>query len=220
MRAVPDHPMPSHTNPDHTITSIEQLEAIYGHASGPAVIKELDHLTDHYRRFIEVSPFVVVATAGTNGDGLDCSPRGDPAGFVRVADPKTVMIPDRRGNNRADSLRNIIEDGRIALLFLIPGIGATFRINGRATLSTDPALCESFTMEGKAPRCIIVVTVDSCYTQCPKALVRSKLWDAALHVSPKSLPSSGEIMQAISKGEIDGKAYDAGYPARIKETIY
>ncbi|MBI3516418.1 MAG: pyridoxamine 5'-phosphate oxidase family protein [Proteobacteria bacterium] len=205
---------------DHTITTVEQLEAIYGHASGPAVIKELDYISDHYRRFIEVSPFVVLATAGPAGEGLDCSPRGDPAGFVRVADKKTVMIPDRRGNNRVDSLRNILSDGRVALLFLIPGIGGTLRINGRATLSTDPALCESFTMEGKLPRCVIVVTADRVYTQCPKALVRSDLWNPANHVPKSALPTGGEIMEAITKGALNGKEYDAAYPARIKATIY
>lgn len=205
---------------DHTIRTIEQLETLYGQPSGAAVIKELDHLTPHYQRFIELSPFVIVATAGPNGDGLDCSPRGDPAGFVRIADPKTVMIPDRRGNNRADSLRNIIVDGRIALLFLIPGAGGTFRINGRATLSTDPELCASFTMEGKPARCVVVVAVERCYTQCPKAIIRSKLWDPSLHVDAKALPSTGTIMEAITKGEFDGKAYDAAYPQRIKETIY
>lgn len=205
---------------EHTISTIEQLEALYGQPAGAAVIKELDHLTPHYRRFIEVSPFVILATAGPNGEGLDCSPRGDPAGFVRIVDDKTVMIPDRRGNNRVDSLRNIVVDGRIALLFLIPGIGGTFRINGRAKLVTDPELCASFTMEGKPARCVLVVTIDRCYTQCPKALIRSKLWDPALHVDPKALPSTGTIMEAITKGEFDGKAYDEAYPQRIKETIY
>ncbi len=206
----------------HTITTIEQLEAIYEApaAAMPAVVKELDRISDHYRRFIEVSPFVVLATAGPDGDGLDCSPRGDPAGFVRVVDERTVMIPDRRGNNRADSLRNIVRDGRVALLFLIPGIGATLRINGTAKLSTDPELCASFAMEGKPPRSVIVVTADRVYTQCPKALVRSDLWNPARHVPKSALPSSGEIMQAITKGKIDGKQYDAAYPARLKETIY
>ncbi len=206
----------------HTIETIEELEAIYEFPADhmPAIVKELDHISDHYRRFIEASPFVVVATAGPDGEGLDCSPRGDPAGFVRVVDAKTVMIPDRRGNNRADSLRNIIRDGRIALLFLLPGIGATLRINGHATLSTDPELCASFTMEGKAPRCVIVVTADRVYTQCPKALVRSDLWNPSKHVPKSALPSSGEIMQALTKGKIDGQQYDAAYPARLKETIY
>jgi len=204
----------------HSISSIEQLEAIYGHPApdGPAVIKELDHISEHYRRFIEVSPFVVLATAGP--EGLDCSPRGDPAGFVRVADAKTVMIPDRRGNNRVDSLRNIVRDGRVALLFLIPGIGGTLRINGRAVLSTDPELLASFAMEGKLPRSVIVVTADRVYTQCPKALVRSDLWNPARHVPKSALPSGGEIMQALTKGRIDGQQYDAAYPARLKETIY
>ncbi len=208
--------------PGHTITTLAELEAIYQipAASMPAMVKELDHISDHYRRFIEVSPFVVLATAGPNGEGLDCSPRGDPAGFVRVVDKKTVLIPDRRGNNRADSLRNIISDGRIALLFLLPGIGATLRINGRATLSTDPELLASFTMEGKLPRCVIVITADSVYTQCPKALVRSDLWNPAKHVPKSALPSSGEIMEAITKGAMNGKEYDAAYPARLKETIY
>ena len=206
----------------HTIETIAELEAIYGHPdpAGPAMIKELDHISEHYRRFIEVSPFVVLATAGPDGEGLDCSPRGDPAGFVRVVDARTVMIPDRRGNNRVDTLRNIVRDGRIALLFLIPGIGATLRINGRARLSTDPALCASFVMEDKAPRCVIVVTAERVYTQCPKALVRSDLWNPAHHVAKSALPSSGEIMQALSKGRIDGQQYDAAYPQRLKETIY
>ncbi len=207
---------------NHTIETLEELEAIYEFPAEtmPAVVKELDHISDHYKRFIEVSPFVVLATAGPDGEGLDCSPRGDPAGFVRVVDKKTVMIPDRRGNNRADSLRNIIIDSRIALLFLIPGIGATLRINGHARLSTDPELCASFTMENKVPRCVIVVTADRVYTQCPKALVRSKLWDSKLHVPAAALPTSGEIMQALTKGAINGKEYDTAYPARLKETIY
>lgn len=204
----------------HSITTIEQLEAMYGHPAPdqPAMIKELDHISAHYRRFIEVSPFMVLATAGP--EGLDCSPRGDPPGFVRVVDAKTVMIPDRRGNNRVDSLRNIVRDGRVALLFLIPGIGATLRINGRARLSTDPDLCASFEMEGKLPRSVIVVTAERVYTQCPKALVRSDLWNPAHHVPKSALPSSGEIMQALSKGRIDGKQYDDAYPGRLKETIY
>jgi PPOX class probable FMN-dependent enzyme len=204
----------------HAITTVEQLETLYGLPApdGPAVIKELDHISEHYRRFIEVSPFMVLATAGP--EGLDCSPRGDPPGFVRVVDARTVMIPDRRGNNRVDSLRNIVRDGRVALLFLIPGIGGTLRINGRATLSTDPELCASFEMEGKLPRSVIVVSAERVYTQCPKALVRSDLWNPARHVPKSALPSSGEIMQALTRGKIDGKQYDAAYPARLKETIY
>ncbi len=199
------------------VTSEAELEAIYGQPAGPAVIKEIDHISEHYRRFIEASPFVVLATAGP--EGLDCTPRGDPAGFVRVVDSRTVMLPDRRGNNRIDTLRNIVRDPRIALLFLIPGEGRTLRINGRARISVNPGLCESFTMEGKVPRSVLLVTADSVYTQCPKALVRSHLWDASRHVAADALPSSGTMMKALQQG-FDGEAYDRAYPQRLRETIY
>ena len=199
------------------VTTEAQLEAIYGQPAGAAVIKEIDHISEHYRSFIEASPFVVLATSGP--EGLDCTPRGDPAGFVRVVDSRTVMLPDRRGNNRIDTLRNLVRDPRIALLFLIPGEGRTLRINGRAAISIDPDLCASFTMEGKVPRSVLIVTAESVYTQCPKALVRSRLWDASLHVDKNSLPSSGTMMKALQSG-FDGDSYDRDYPQRLKETIY
>ena len=199
------------------VTSEAELDAIYGQPSGPAVIKEIDHISEHYRRFIELSPFVVLATSGP--EGLDCTPRGDPPGFVRVVDSRTVMLPDRRGNNRIDSLRNIVRDPRVALLFLIPGVGRTLRINGRAAISTNAELCASFAMEGKLPRSVIVVTAERVYTQCPKALVRSHLWDASRHVEEAALPSSGAMMKALQK-DFDADAYDRAYPQRLKETIY
>lgn len=198
------------------VSSTAELDRLYGDVVPAAVLKELDHVSDDYRRFVEVSPFVVLATSGP--EGLDCSPRGDPAGFVRVPDPRTVMIPDRRGNNRVDSLRNIVRDPRVALLFLIPGIDRTLRINGTAVLDTDDALCASFAMGTKAPTCVIVITVQAVYTQCPKALIRAHLWDPATHVEPDALPSSGAILQRI--GDFDGAAYDAGAPARLAKTIY
>lgn len=200
------------------ITSEAQLDALYGNPVQAAVIKELDYISPHYRTFIEASPFVILSTSGP--EGLDCSPRGDPKGFVRVVDSKTLMIPDRKGNNRVDSLRNIVRDPRIALLFLVPGVGETMRVNGTARLSTDPELCNSFVMQGKAPACVIVVTVEKAYPQCQKALVRSKLWDASLHIPRSDLPSVGTMIEAISKGTFDGKAYDDAYPERIRQTIY
>lgn len=200
----------------HIVTSEAELEALYGLPAGAAVIKEIGHISDHYRAFVEASPFVVVATSGP--DGLDCTPRGDPAGFVRVVDRQTVMLPDRRGNNRLDTLRNLVRDPRIALLFLIPGEGRTLRINGRAVIDTDPELCASFTMEGKAPRSVIVVTAERVYTQCPKALIRSKLWNPAAHADP-GLPSTGAMMQAL-QADFDAEAYEREYPQRLKETIY
>jgi PPOX class probable FMN-dependent enzyme len=203
---------------DHLVTTTAELEAIYGEPNPNSLIKEIDHISDHYRAFIEAAPFVIVATAGP--DGLDCTPRGDPPGFVRVVDRKTLLLPDRRGNNRMDSLRNLVADPRIALLFLIPGVGETLRVNGRAQISVDPALCQSFAMEGKPPRSVIVVTAERVYYQCPKALVRSRLWDPSRHVDRRSLPSSGQILAALRPGEVDAEAHDRAYPERLRQTIY
>ena len=201
------------------ISTVAELEALYSEPVQPtARLKVLDHVSDQYHAFIHASPFMVLASVGAAG--VDCSPRGDPAGFVRVADRKTLLIPDRRGNNRLDSLRNIIEDPRVHLLFLIPGIGETLRVVGRAVISVDPELCASFTMQGKAPRSVIVVTVEEVYTQCQKALVRSRLWDPSTQISRAELPTMGQIFSTISKGEFDGEAYDKAYPERMRQTIY
>ena len=203
---------------DHIITSVETLERLYGQPFGPSIAKETDRITAHYRAFIEAAPFFALASAGA--DGLDCSPRGDAPGFVQVADGKTLLIPDRRGNNRIDSLRNIVRDPRVALLFLIPGVSETMRINGRAALSTDPELLESFKVDGKAPRCIIVVTVERAYFQCAKAIVRSKLWDPTRHVPRGKLASTGAMVAALTRGKVDAETYDRDAPARIKAQLY
>ena len=203
---------------DTIIDSIEALNSLYDGPVPTAILKEIAYISDDYRKFIEASPFLILATSGP--EGLDCSPRGDPKGFVRIADAKTLLIPDRRGNNRIDSLRNIVRDPRVALLFLIPGIGTTMRVNGKAHLSTDTALCASFAMEGKLPKCVISVEVESIYTQCPKALIRSKLWSTDTQIKPSDLPSPGEMMERLPKGELDGKTYDAAYPERVRQTIY
>jgi PPOX class probable FMN-dependent enzyme len=200
------------------ITSQAELDALYDEPVSTSILKEIDRITDDYRKLIEASPFAILATSGP--EGLDCSPRGDPRGFVRVTDPKTLVVPDRRGNNRIDSLRNIVRDPRVALLFLIPGIGTTMRVNGRAHLSIDPGLCATFAMEEKIPKCVIVISVERAYTQCQKAIVRSRLWDSELHISKSELPTVGEMMERLSNGEFDGKAYDAEYPERMKRTIY
>jgi hypothetical protein len=205
--------------PAHTIETTEQLEALYKDAPyGPAVFKETDHISRQYRKLIEAAPFVVVATCGP--EGLDCSPRGDPPGFVRVVDAHTLMIPDRRGNNRIDSLRNLVRDPRISLLFLIPGVGETMRVNGHARISTDPKLTESFVMNGKVPKCVLVVTVERAYFQCTKAIIRSKLWNPASIVDRKTLPTAGSILAELTDGKMGGEAHDRAASARIKETIY
>jgi PPOX class probable FMN-dependent enzyme len=206
-------------NQDHLIRSTAELEKLYSDAPyGPAVFKEADRITPQYRKLIEATPFAVLATCGP--EGLDCSPRGDPPGFVRVADEHTLLIPDRRGNNRIDSLRNLVRDPRVSLLFLIPGVGETMRVNGRAVISTDPKLTESFVFNGKTPKCVLVVTVERAYFQCTKAIIRSKLWDPATRVDRKTLPTPGSILAELTDGKMGGPEHDRLAPERIKQTIY
>jgi hypothetical protein len=203
------------------ITTEEELDRLYGAPARAAVVKEIDHISADYAAFIEKSPFVIVATVGP--EGLDCSPRGDPPGFCRIADNRTVLIPDRLGNNRVDSLRNLVRDPRISLLFIIPGIGNTLRINGRAEILDDLDLRQSFAMGergDKLPRTVIKVMAERVYFQCPKAFVRGRIWDPATQIPRTALPSTGEILARLSKGEIDGASYDANYPQRLKDTIY
>jgi PPOX class probable FMN-dependent enzyme len=200
------------------ITTVDSLEALYGRPLETSTVKEVDWITPHYRAYIEASPFAVLATGGP--EGLDCSPRGDLPGFVRIHDPRTLMLPDRRGNNRIDSLRNIVRDPRSALLFLIPGVGNTLRVNGRAHLSADPDLLRSFAVDGKAPRSVIVLAVESIYFQCACATVRSELWNGKYHRDPKSLPSAGQILAALSEDRIGGAAYDAEWPTRAKASLW
>jgi PPOX class probable FMN-dependent enzyme len=202
----------------HRITDVETLEKLYGTPSGAAVEKEIDYLHPHYQRLIAASPFFVLATG--DPESMDASPRGDAPGFVVVADEKTLLIPDRRGNNRVDSLRNIITNPRVALLFLIPGIGETLRVNGRAEISTDPALLARFNVEGKLPRSVLVVRVDTVFFQCARAIFRSKLWDPARHAERSSLPSLGTIVSDITHARFDGKEYDKGLYERLKAALY
>ena len=200
------------------ISTIAELEALYGQPGEAALVKVTDRVIPEYAAFIAASPFVALATCGQ--EGLDCSPRGDLPGFVRIADDRTLMLPDRRGNNRIDSLRNIIEDGRVGLLFLEPGSGTTLRVNGTAQISIDPDLCASFAVDGKAPRSVIVISVAQVYFQCARAIHRSRLWDPESRVDPASLPSPGQILAATSRQRIDGEAYDAEWPERARKTMW
>ena len=200
------------------IATIEQLEAIYGYPNDASTVKVADRVTPAYRILIDQSPFAVLATCGP--EGLDCSPRGDLPGFVRVDDEKTLMMPDRRGNNRVDSLRNIVRDPRIALLFLIPGSASTLRVNGRAYVSADADLLASFRMDGKAPRTVIVMTVDEIYFQCARAIVRSDLWNPDKRVDPRSLPTPGQILAEMSENRVGGEDYDRAWPERARQSLW
>jgi uncharacterized protein len=207
----------------HAITTVEQLVALYGVPVGPSLMKELPVINAEYRAMIEAAPFCVLATAGP--EGLDASPRGDAHGLVRVVDERTILLPDRRGNQRLDSLKNVVRDNRVALMFLIPGVDEAMRVNGRAELTTDPALCASFAVEGKAPKCVLRITVEAVYFQCARAMLRSRLWSREAQVDRKSLPSTGTLTTAARdfKGdtdEFDGAAYDVALRERQKATLW
>lgn len=202
-----------------TITTIAALEAIYEAPTAPATLRKVaDHVTADYAAWIRASPFAVLGTVGP--EGLDCSPRGDQPGFVRIADDRTLLLPDRRGNNRVDSLRNIVRDPRVALLFLLPGSGTTIRVNGRAHLSIDPELLASFAVEDKPPRTVTVIAVQEVYFQCARAVVRSDLWNPERHVLPGSLPTPGAILAGMTAGAAGGEAYDREWPGRARATLW
>jgi PPOX class probable FMN-dependent enzyme len=210
MNETPDDP--------HRITSLSSLERLYGQAAPNSLRKEIGHLHPVYRALVEASPFVVLATSGPSG--LDASPRGDAPGFVAVQDEHTLLLPDRRGNNRLDSLRNILVDPRVALLFMVPGVGETLRVNGHAHISTAPDLLQRFRVQDKAPTSVLVVHIVTVYFQCSKSLIRSRLWDAATHVDRAQLPSAGTILSTLTQAEVDAKAYDQALPERLKSSLY
>lgn len=199
------------------ITSIAELDVIYGAVPEVSTIKVANHLTTGYRRLIEASPIATLATVGP--EGLDCSPRGDPGQVMVIEDDKTLILPDRRGNNRIDSLRNIVRDDRVALLFFIPGSNSTLRINGRAAVSIEPELLSRLAMDGKPPRTAIVITIGEVYFQCARALMRASLWDPGSWPDLANLPSPGDLMQEL-KRDFDGESYDAHWPERAKATLW
>ncbi|MES2296687.1 MAG: pyridoxamine 5'-phosphate oxidase family protein [Pseudomonadota bacterium] len=201
----------------HAIDTVEALEALFGAVGAASLQKEVPRIAPCYRAVIEASPFVVLATSGP--DGLDASPRGDAPGFVLVQDEHTLLLPERRGNNRIDSLRNILVDPRVALLFLIPHAGETLRVNGRATITVDPVLLARCAVDGKAPQCVISIAVETAFFQCARAIRRSNLWQAA-PPSPGTLPSAGSMLAALSEGAIDGAKYDEELPARQIASLY
>ena len=200
-----------------TITTLEELQALYGESHERSRRKELPQLIEPYRALIEASPFVVLASVGP--DGLDCSPRGDAPGFVQILDDQTLLLPDRPGNNRIDSLRNIVLNPQVALLFLIPGVGESLRVNGRAEISLDPELLELGRAQGKLPRSVLRIHIDSCYFQCSKAAVRSGLWDASRQVERASLPSASDIFRCIYE-EFDVAAYERDLQQRLRTSLY
>lgn len=206
------------TATDHTITTVEALRALYGEPVERARLKVIDHIDQHCRAFIAASPFLILATGASTG--FDCSPKGDAPGFVQVADNKTLLIPDRRGNNRIDGLINLIEDPRVGLIFLVPGVNETLRITGRAAISADPELCGRFAVRGKAPATVLVVTVEEAFIHCAKALVRSELWNPDKQIDRSCLPSAGRMLADHTGGSIDHVTYDAELSERHQRELY
>ncbi len=200
------------------IDSIEALKALYGEPGETSLVKESPIITPHYARLIEASPFLALATCGP--EGLDCSPRGDDGPVAVIADERTLLIPDRRGNNRTDSLANIVRDPRVGLLFLIPGSGTTLRVNGRAVVSVAQDLLQRLARDGKPPRSVIVVTIETVYFQCARAVHRAQLWNPDRHVDPAMLPTPGEILASASQGKVGGEVYDREWPERAAKSMW
>jgi uncharacterized protein len=207
--------MTTPTDP-YTIQDLASLQALFGPVGDASVRKEVSRLHPVYQRWIEASPFAVLATVGP--DGLDASPRGDPPGLVSIQDEHTLLLPERAGNNRIDSLKNILMDPRVALLFLVPGVGETLRVNGRARISVAPDLMQRLAMDGKPPRCVLVITVDAVFFQCARAMKRAGLW--APREVAATVPTAGEMLAALTANAIDGAAYDRALPARQRDTLY
>jgi PPOX class probable FMN-dependent enzyme len=201
-----------------SVTAVDELAALYARPSARVLSKEIDHVDAVGRAFIAASPFLVLATGSSQG--LDCSPKGDKPGFVQVEDDgRTLLIPDRRGNNRIDSIKNMLEDPRVALIFLVPGANETYRVNGRARVSVDPVLKRRLGVDGKEPTTVIVVTVEQAFQHCPKALVRSNLWKAGTGDRPEGVPTLGDFAAARTPGT-DSSAYDADYARRMPSELY
>ena len=201
------------------ITSTEQLEALYGEPLDAAVSKQTDYIVEPGRAFIGASPFLLLATA--SDDGIDCSPKGDAPGFVQLLDDRTVLIPDRPGNNRVDGMRNIIANPKVGIIFMIPGANVTYRINGTASISVDPELLDRFLVQGKRPCTVLVVTVEEAFHHCPKALVRSKLWARGADGAPEHAPTMGSFAAWRDSGDAAyAEQYEVDYQKRMKDRLY
>lgn len=202
--------------PPDVVETLEQLESLFGEVGAPSLRKEVNFLHPVYQQWIQASPFLVLATSGPAG--LDASPRGDPAGrLVHVQDAHTLLLPERRGNNRIDSLRNILHHPQVGLLFFVPGVNETLRVNGRARILAGADLLSRFVLDGKLPRCVLEIRVETAFFQCGRAMIRSGLWN---HNEPARVPSAGEMLQALTAGDIGGQQYDDALPQRQRETLY
>ena len=197
------------------IDDIAALEALYGTPAAPALRKVATRLTPLYRQWIMASRFCILSTVGP--EGTDGSPRGDAGPVVTELDPQTLALPDWRGNNRLDTLRNIVADGRVSLLFMVPGSNTVVRVNGTAKLTTDEALRARFEHKTRLPACVIVIRITEIYTQCARAPMRAGLW---ARDDSEGLPTVGEILAEMTAGEEGGRDYDAAWGPRAQKTLW
>jgi PPOX class probable FMN-dependent enzyme len=207
-------------DPSFVLADPAELRELYGPAAERSLRKQINRLDDHCRAFIAASPLLFIGTQGAGSALAECSPRGDQPGFVKVADDHTLLIPDRRGNNRLDTLQNILANPRVGLLFVVPGLTETFRVNGEAVISRDPALTSQFIVQEKAPRTVIVLAVKEAYLQCSRALVRADAWNPEKFLAKGTLPSFGTMLEAHTGGFVNGRALDAENQSRISSTLY
>lgn len=212
------NPVTAQPRTTHTIQTEAQLRALIGEPAALTCAKISNRLNELTRLFIERSPFIGIATSDAKGN-CDLSPRGDPAGFVRMLDDQTLLIPERPGNRIADTLRNVLANPHIGILFIVPGVTDTFRVNGRATIVTDPELLAPSAVEGKVPQLGILVDIDEAYTQCSKAFLRSDFWNPQHHVNPASMPTGGQIHRAIQGQQFDAEQYDKDRTERYSRRV-
>jgi len=204
-------------NDDYTIRSLDDLAKIYAQPLPKIANKENDHITEVGRAFIAASPFLVLATS--NGDSIDCSPKGDVPGFVQLLDDRTLLIPDRPGNNRIDGMKNLLVNPKVGIIFMVPGSNETYRVTGSAAISTDPELLKRFEVRGKLPRVVMRVSVEEAFNHCPKAFVRAKLWDA--NARPTGAPTHGDFAASRDgKDSAYAKDYNEKYAERLKTELY
>ena len=200
------------------IKTVQELETLYGTPVLASTVKVADHLTPEYRKWIEASPFCAICTVGA--DGTDASPRGDAGQVAFVLDAVTLAIPDRRGNNRIDTLRNIVEDDRVSLMFLTPGSGTVTRVNGTAYVTAERDVLDQFTVNDQQPRSVIVIKIREVYFQCARAVMRSEIWTPDSWPNLDSLPTVGEILESMTKGDVNAAQYDSEWPSRAKKTLW
>lgn len=211
-------PHPARPVPPGLVSDMTVLEGLYGPPGAPSLAKVSDRLTPSYRAWLSAAPFFALGSVGAGG--LDVSPRGDVGAAVTILDDRTLLIPDRRGNNRIDSVRNIVADPRVACMFMIPGVNECLRINGRAAISIDADLCKRLAMDGQLPRSVIWLEIDEVYFQCARALIRSDLWVLGARGRPDGVPTAGQMTAEASNGAEGGPAYDAALPERQRRTLW